>query len=283
MKKSIDTFLTYFEGQLQADLFDDKNIIWFRRSVYALLLLKMLSIWPEIDMFYRHAISVGKGSLLPYELMFLPAFYDYYNVYWLVVCAIVAYAIYHKGNSWLSMAVFIIGINYLSLEFKAINFGDKLLNFLMFMLIFVREGAVKHSIRQMVNNAVLLIIEVHFCLLYFLNAYGKVIRPFWRNGSFFKDIWSMSYYANVNLIPDWFFNPILQLLTAWSVIIFEFIFPVLIWFKPYRKPLIFIGVLFHLGIAILLSLPDFGISMMVVYVLFFDFKKANNSDSLITD
>ena len=271
--RKIDKYITAFESYIEDHVIPDTNIVWFRRSVYLLMLLKMLLIWPELSMFYQHGVNLGKGSLLPYEVMFMPFFHNYYNLYWLFTSVIVALALFYKSNRWLAVAVFIISITYLLLIFKAINFGDMLLNFLIFMLIFIREGTQNGSVSQMVNNAVILIIQVHFCLLYLVNALGKIMQPFWRDGSFFKNIWHLSYYANPNFIPDWFYHPTLNVVTAWTVILFELIFPVLIWIKPYKRPLIIIGLLFHLGISLFLSLPDFGLAMATVYLLFYDFKR----------
>ena len=238
----------------------------------------MLFIWPEISMFYRHAISVRTGSFLPHKLFFLPVMHNYYKLYWFIACLTVAMALFFKKNRWLYIAVFIFSVNYVFIANKATNSGDGLLNFLIFMLIFVREGATKYSVTQMVNNAILILVQVYFCLFYFLNALGKIVQPLWRNGNYFTHTWHLSYYANPSFIPYWFFNPTMQLITAWSVMIFEFTFPVLIWFKSYRKPLLVIGLFFHFGIALLLSLPDFGLTMAIVYILFYDFKQKNAND-----
>jgi len=274
----MDRFLTDFQKYIENHFFYDKNIIWFRRCVYSLLLIKMLFIWPEISMFYRHAISVRTGSFMPHKLIFLPIVHHYYKLYWFIACLILILSLFYKKNRWLYIAVFIVSINYIFIANKATNSGDGLLNFLIFMLIFVREGASKYSINQMINNALLILIQVYFCLFYLSNAFGKIIKPLWRSGDYFKHAWNLYYYANPSFIPHWFFNPTLQFITAWSVMIFEFIFPVLIWFKPYKKPLLAIGILFHFGIAILLSLPDFGLTMAIVYILFYDFKQTPDND-----
>lgn len=274
VNKSINNFFKIFEKQILSYSVQDKNIILFRQCVYSLLLLKILLIWPELPMFYRHRVNMGTGSLAPHKLMLLPLFQEYYNIYWALAALVVGFAIFSKGNRIVSVAVLIISLSYLQIIVGAYDTGDKLHNFLILMLLFIRENAVKHSLRQMITNAAVLIIKLHFCLLYFVNAAGKIIHPFWRNGSLFNDIWHLSYFANPNFVPVWFFNPTLQFITAWSVIIFEFMFPVMIWFKPYKNSLIFIGLLFHVGISMLLSIPDFGITMMLVYILFYDFKTA---------
>lgn len=284
MNKSIDIFLTILEKQISNYAIQDKNIILFRQCAYALLLLKMLLIWPELSIFYRHGVKIGFASLMPHKLFFLPFFHSCYNIYWLVACIVVGISIFAKGNRLLSAAVVVISLNYLELTFRAYDTGDKLHNFLILMLLFIHERAKKDSLRQMVNNAAVLIIQLHFCLMYFVNAYGKVIHPFWRDGSLLDSVWHLSYYTNSDFVPYWFFNPTLQIITAWSVIVFEFMFPVLIWFKPYKKPLIYAGILFHISISILLSIPDFCITMIIVYLLFYDFKSSGEKNpKLITN
>lgn len=273
MKKIADKFLTGFEKLIEGHIFHDKNIVWFRRCVYLLLLLKLLFIWPALPLFYRHVVSQGIISFWPQKWMFLPLFQNYYQWYWLAACITVFFAVVSRGRWLLSLAVFIVSLNYLILANMATNNGDKLLNAFILALIFVNEGAKKNSARQMMNNAVLLILQVHFSLLYFLNAYGKIIQPFWRNGSSMGDVWKMPYYANADFIPSWFLNPVANLLISWSVILFELLFSILIWYKPLKKPLLITGVLFHIGIALFLSLPDFGLTMIIAYILFFDFKK----------
>jgi len=271
VNKVLHKYIIGIESCIENQIVPDKNIMWFRRCTYLLLLLKIFFIWPELPMFYRHAVNIGLGSLMPYRLIFLPLFYNYYNIYWFFASAIVIIAlVLNKGNRLLSVAIFIISINYILLVDQSSNGGDNLHNFLIFMLIFIKEGATKRSVRQMVNNTTILIIQMHFCILYFLNAFGKIIRPFWRDGSYFKNLWHLLYYANPNLTPNWFFNPGLNVFTGWAVILFEFIFPIFIWYKPYKKLLIYIGLFFHLGIALFLSLPDFGFTMIIVYILFWD-------------
>lgn len=281
MKSTIAKFLSCFESWLGQYTFQDKNLVGFRRGVYALLLFKMMFIWPEISMFYRHVLTQSYAAYLPHKIMFLPAFAPYYKLYWGVACAIVLFAICFKGNRFVAALVYLFSLNYLILANSTTNTGDSLLNFFVFCLIFTREKQVKNSAGQLLNNAVLLLLQLHFCLLYFLNGYGKIIRPYWRSGSIFSDIWTLPYFANTDMIPAWFLTPAINFLTAWSVMLFEFIFAFLIWFRPLRKSILIGGIFFHMGIMLFLSLPDFGLTMLVAYILFYDFKSRRPSKEVI--
>jgi hypothetical protein len=251
------------------------NLCWFRRGVYAVLLLKMLFIWPELRTFYQH---VTEAQQTPIEfrlskLMFWPVFKPYVNLWWALACVCVLVAMVYVGRFWLSITVFIISLNYMSLALYATNGGDKLLNFFVLALVFVNERRKTNEIKLMLNNAVALFIKISICGLYFVNGYGKILQKVWRDGSFIGNVWHLDYYANHHLVPNWFGNTVVCFIVAWLVMLFELSFPFFIWFRPFRKWFIPMGLLFHIFIAAFLSLPDFGLTMIFAYLLFVDKNK----------
>lgn len=277
MKNKFDALLANFQQWLENYSFSDKSLSLFRRCVYLLLFLKMVLLWPQLDVFYQHTLSRKLPDFIFSRLLFYPVFYNWYYMLWGLACSVVAFAIYHKSTRLLSVIVFVIGLNYLTLMYMADNLADSLLHFFIFSLIFIREGAEKGTPRQMLNNAMLLILQVQFCILYFLNAYGKMVIAGWRDGSFMQLVWRIPYYADVRFVPQWFLNPWVGVFTAWFVMLFEMAFAFLIWFKPVRKWLLLCGLLFHIGIAVFLSLPDFGLTMLVGYFLFTHYKPGHTS------
>jgi len=276
MKAALYKTLNGFQNWIEGYTFEDKNILWFRRCCYSILLLKMLLIWPELTLFYEHVISQHSNLLLPHKWMFLSVFKNHYIYYWLISCFIVLYAVVSKSSQVLSILIFSISFNYFSLINGATNNGDKILNVFIFMIIFLKYGTKFGSVRHMVNNAVLLILQFYICILYLYNFQGKILQPAWRDGSCFENVWNLPYFANPTLVPGFLVNQNFHFLTAWSVLLFELAFPLFIWIKPLRKSLLIIGILFHLGISLLLSIPDFGITMIVGYILFYKFKNRNN-------
>jgi hypothetical protein len=52
------------------------------------------------------------------------------------------------------------------------------------------------------------------------------------------------------------------------VLFWEIYFPVLVWQPKVRKPMLFFGVLLHIGIFLFMNLPSFGFMMISLYVLF---------------
>lgn len=282
MRAIFERKILAFQNWIENHIFEQKNILWFRRCCYTLLLIKMLFIWPDLNIFYNHVTKQHTSLILPHKWMLLPIFNNYYHYYWLMICMIVLYAIISKGSYFLSAIVFIISSNYFLLIHGATNNGDKIMNVFIFMLIFVKYNAKPRSLAQMINNSALIILQLHVCLLYLYNVYGKLIQPTWRDGTYFENVWSLPYHVNNTFLPNFISNPSSYFLTAWSVLLFEFSFPVLIWTKNFNKPLLIIGILFHLSIGLTLSLPYFGLIMIISYILFYKFKENQMTGNVVT-
>jgi hypothetical protein len=57
---------------------------------------------------------------------------------------------------------------------------------------------------------------------------------------------------------------------SWLALALEFSLGVLIWLRPLRYPLLFLGLLFHLCLEYALNLPMFEWDILAAYVLFIE-------------
>lgn len=267
MRFAFNRFLDTTQALVENYNFPNTSISVFRRLVYLLLAIKMFSFFTALDVFYHH-MALNKIIPLSVRILYIAPVSEHYHLFWLLMCLVVSLAIFFKPKFWLSCIVFIISLMYYRIISEGQNNGNTLLHFFVFILIFIREGAAKGSERQMLNNVALVALQMGFCILYFLNGVGKLALPFWRDGSFLTSVWQYTYYAQPNLIPNWFTYGIIPVIMSWGVMLFELLFPILVWFKPFRNWLFFMGIIFHLGIIFLLSIPDFGLIMIIGYLLF---------------
>jgi uncharacterized membrane protein (DUF485 family) len=60
---------------------------------------------------------------------------------------------------------------------------------------------------------------------------------------------------------------------------YQLMFPVFIWFKKWRGYFLPIGILFHLGIAFAIGIFNFGIIMIIAYIMYMDDEKARRINS----
>ena len=63
-------------------------------------------------------------------------------------------------------------------------------------------------------------------------------------------------------------NRILSIVLTYSALAYQTAFPILVWFKKLRLPLLLVGIGFHGFIAIGMTLPEFGLAMIAGYTLF---------------
>jgi len=108
-------------------------------------------------------------------------------------------------------------------------------------------------------------------LLYLDAGMHKLSAEFWRNG---MGSWlppTHPYYMSP-LGMGWLLdNEWLERTIGYSLIVFQFVFLPLFWFRFARIPLLLIGVSFHVGIILSLNIYQFGFGMLAPYSLLVPF------------
>jgi len=116
-------------------------------------------------------------------------------------------------------------------------------------------------------------LPVIICLgfLYFDSAIHKMFAPHWRNG---LGAWlpsSIPYYVSaINM--SWLLNiEWLQKTMGYTILIFQFSFIFLFFFKKLRPIYFLIGFMLHLGITVSFNIYPFGLGMLIFYTLMLPF------------
>jgi hypothetical protein len=203
-------------------------------------------------------------------------------LFWLFFVAAVTLTL-GLGTRVSSVIVF-LGLNSMNQRMPLIfHGGDIFLRSVGFFLIFASTGAVLSldsvigSRRQtaspcssLISPWPLRLIQIQLAVMYFASFCWKAKGNTWWNGT-------ALYYA-LHLrevrqfpVPHFIYQPLLLRLGSWSVLAFELLFPLLIWFRPFRKPVLVAGVVFHLCLEYCLNVPMFQWDVLASYVLFLDF------------
>jgi len=107
--------------------------------------------------------------------------------------------------------------------------------------------------------------------LYFDAAIHKLSAPFWLNG---MGSWlppTMPYYMSPLDMSRLLNLHSAESIIGYTLIVFQFAFLPLFWFKRARVPLLLIGLSFHTGIVLSLNIYPFGFGMLVHYALLVPF------------
>lgn len=115
--------------------------------------------------------------------------------------------------------------------------------------------------------AYILPVFISLGLLYFDSAIHKLFAQHWRNG---MGAWlpsSHPYYISPIdmrwlLEREW-----LERVIGYTIIGFQFLFPLLFWHRRLRVPFLILGTLFHGGITLSFNIYPFGLGMLVHYAL----------------
>jgi len=113
-------------------------------------------------------------------------------------------------------------------------------------------------------------IAAQLCLSYIISGGAKLISPQWRSGKAIQGILSTHTYGNSFARKLLLGRNTLSLIFCWGVILFEILFPLLLFFDTNIVLIgIAAGMLFHLSIAITMGLNDFFWSFSAAYPAFY--------------
>ena len=165
------------------------------------------------------------------------------------------------------------------------NAGFNLLVMVLFMLIFMDENAnnTKSTFWKTINitatNFAVWAARFQVIILYAVASYFKLTGSTWLDGTafyyvLFNDTYSHPWFKELLIGNSFLIHAI-----TWFALTFQLLFPVLIWFKKTKLSMIVLGILFHLMIIIVMGITDFGIIMLIMYLLFYTPKKLNEKFS----
>lgn len=158
-----------------------------------------------------------------------------------------------------------------------LNSADSVLRIFLFLSIFTPSGEafsidrwLKLKKGEVTNEPAmrspwaLRLIQIQFCVIYIATVLFKIKGTQWVDGT--------AVYVATRL--DEFFryplpvlnNMFLIKLATWSTLIIEFALGTLVWFKDLRYWVLASGILFHLGIEYVMSIPVFEWAMIVIMV-----------------
>lgn len=246
--------------------------IWlFQKVIYSWMLLHALYLlplhtflWGENSWQMPTVVDAGVLANMVFWLNYHPSHGIF--VWWLYVAAIVLALTGVLG--WVPRVVlFVSGQLLLFSANYAFNSGFYLMQFFGFYLIAASPFS-KHWLRIVLTNVGFWACRIQFVMVYAEAAFYKWQGTTWLNGS------AMFYAAHLD---HFIRRPVADFLLQhrWLTVVLSYLglayqtlFPLLIWSKKTRLPLLIAGVAFHGFIAIGMTLPEFGLAMIAGYTLF---------------
>ena len=201
------------------------------------------------------------------------------GLYWLFLTASVTLTLGLATR--LSSFIVFLGLNSINQRMPLIlHGGDTFLRDVGFFLCFAASGtalSIDAVLRKRRNSQGRIfvpawpqrLIQYQLAIVYLASFWWKIQGPAWRNGT------ALYYVINLREIrqfplPHFMHEMWLLRLGTWFALLFELMFPIFVWFKPFRKWIFVLGLAFHLGLEYTLNIPMFQWDMLAAYVLFVD-------------
>lgn len=112
------------------------------------------------------------------------------------------------------------------------------------------------------------LIQIQISVVYLWTFWHKLKGNSWIDGTAVYYATRLEFLTN-STIPFIMNSAFFLKLMTWGTLLIELSLGTLVWIKEFRKPVIIIGVLFHLGIEYLMSIPFFELFMITMLVNFF--------------
>ncbi|WP_459555222.1 hypothetical protein [Lacunimicrobium album] len=111
------------------------------------------------------------------------------------------------------------------------------------------------------------LIQVHYAVIYFAAGCSKMLGEAWWNGEAMWMAIANAEYQSIDM--TWLANyPWILEFATHLTILFEISFLFLIWNQWFRPLYLLLGIGMHLGIALCMGMPTFGIAMIYGYLAF---------------
>lgn len=172
-----------------------------------------------------------------------------------------------------AIIAFVLHISFLHRN-MAIIFGvDMIATFFLLSLCLADPQsapiAARKGLRDWLGSMGFRLAQIQLCVIYAYSGMEKLRGIQWWKG---EAIWTVM--ANAQL-ARWDFSwivhfPILIVIATYMTLLWEVYFPVLVWIGKFRYPMLFLGILLHVGIGLVINIPFFAALMIAPYLLFLE-------------
>ena len=282
-------FLNYIHSITEPSL-KIKRANFFRKLLFGYIILSFFQIIPLIETLYNPNQSlIATQNLHQFtlttcvNLLSTDLFKNYY-VFFIAIQVIAAFVgLFNFLPRIMTFLVFFTTLNLQNRIYSTLTGGDYLLCELLFYLSFISDGRRSKNkyveeITNVSDHTFILLCQLQVLIVYAVSAIYKWQSTEWVQGIALQKI----------LLIDEYFIPALQNMVCafpmvfkvftWAALLYQTLFPVLIFSKKLKNYIIITGILFHVFIAFAMGLFNFSLVMMCCYALFYDFKTKHHEE-----
>ena len=270
------TFLSQFwlwidKHQSQFD--HGSTVILLRRSLYLIMLLALLLKLPILSMLYSPEYLTDDSNSQGFTPLFSILFHPPLNETYIIVTVIHGitliaglFGLIPRISSLILLCTH--GIYCISSP-ETSDAGDSLTWIFLCYLSLIKEGN-GNPFENTLSYAGFYLARLQLCFLYVGTALSKIPGELWQKGVALFYILKIPEFT-IPLAEQYLSNNELFIVGGtYATLLFQLLFPTLIWHRTFRRLLIILGSMIHLQIALVMGLPIFGFSLTCFYIVFYD-------------
>lgn len=269
--------------------FDDyrkqKSARWFKNLLYIFLIFKCFLWLLNYDiLFGEHSLSLSYNAPASFVKSFAYIIYLSKNntiALW-CICSVLLFStvslIGKRSYLLIDILIYILVLNLDIKIYTTSTAGESLLVNMCFLSAWLRKefsssNRTYDQIKIFMHNVSLIALTLQVCIVYAYSALAKWYDADWISGESVYLTSKAFHYSRsfiVNHVDSFHF---ITILITYILLIYQTLFPFLVWIKKTKNYFLLFGALMHLYIAFIMGLFFFGWIMVISYVLFIDFKK----------
>ncbi len=265
-----------------------REVKWFQNGLALFLLYKIIIYTSQFDLLFSgHAFIYNQ----PYhshsyvDIAFLLT--NFFTpqlacVALFVVGFISILVLFNISNYGFKILLWLTVVNLNNYLYPIITSGDYLLNQFLLFNIFLNPNILKPSsaladFKMALHNISLLGIKVQICLAYLVAGIFKLKDADWLSGQAIAQIIQIPVFSCefLRTIPT-----SILVVSTWFVIMYQLLFPLLVWNRNFKIYILSLGIIQHVVIAFGLGLFSFGVLMILSYILFLRYDYQSNTTKI---
>lgn len=275
-------YIKYYTLLLQKENYKSFYLAFLRVAICCWLLKELAINWSSLDtLFGPSGFVVPKNNFINRlpggGFLFAKRHYIWFIAAYIFLIVANLLGI---GRNIGALMLFIIMYMVQKMNVSNVNGGDILARMILFYLVFADsyryfvlfkqkwQDDERQKLLNLLSNLAALSIMLQLCVAYFSAGVTKLIEPVWWQGEATYYAMSMERYIGTSFNKNLIQQKWIDYATNYGTLVFELLFPVLIWIRKFRKPLLYAGVLFHACIYIFLMIYGFEIVFVLTYGLF---------------
>lgn len=179
----------------------------------------------------------------------------------------------------LSFILWFLVLNLNNVIYTTLTGGDFLTNQFLFFNCFLSLTVTpgenwSDQAKVCLHNIACYGIMIQLCLVYFVSALAKVNDSDWFFGKAIIKVSQIEHFSMYSFLSyRKSLDPVLIFLN-YVILFYQLSFPIFVWIKKIKKPLLLFGILMHVYIALVMGLIEFGAIMVLAYVYFWPKKQS---------